>query len=498
MFKSIKFLAVCAIALFAASCNGDGPNNGGGGNVPQEGFHVTLSADTIYANGTDVAEFAAYYNGTKLNADEVKVYNAADNSESTLLNDLKFSTATPGEYRFVFTYTAVADAVDTEFKSDEFIIYAIAEANVESIKGEKGLSVRATTTLLQVNQSITFVIRYDGDVLTSLNNIFICDAETDAKLTTGTKVVNASDGTPYTLLTYTPTKAGSYSVYVDGGALYGKSYSLSFKAVDYDIPARPADPQPNNTSFKRRSLIMQFTGLNCSNCPYVRTAMESVFAEEKYKDTAVHTAIHGASWSPDKSFVIYHDNNLDLATALGINAYPTYWVDWIHQNNNKGLSGNITNIKKYLDIQQASPAKAGIAARMEYHRNKLLVRASVKTAVDGDYYVGAWLLENGLKGVQAGATDPAHDTHNNVVRVADSHPEGAGNWGYYGHPLGTLSKGDVADYLFEMEIANGWAASNCHLALFVAYYNSTTKSIEITNAVETKSLTSGVSFEYTE
>ena len=498
MFKTIKFLAISAIALLSASgCNNNGPDNGGGG-VPQQGFHVSLSADTIYANGTDVAQFTAYYNGVALSANEVKVYDVIDGEKSeevsAYIKNLGLSTTIPGEYQFVLTYTTAEE----EFASEVFAVYVIAEANVEVIPGEKGMSVRTTTSLLSVGESVTFVVRYDGEVLPSLNGVALYDVATNKPLTTGTKVVNAIDGTPYTLLTFTPTKAGSYSVYVDGGALYDKSYAISFKVVDYEIPARPADSKPMSTSFKHRSLIMQFTGLNCSNCPAVRSAMDSVFAEEKYKDTAVHTAIHCESYSPDRSFVIYHNDRLDLSSALGVTSWPTYWVDWVHTNGNQGINDNIKNIKKYLDLQQASPAKAGIAARMLWKRNTLVVRVSVKAAVDGDFYVGAWLLENGLKGTQAGTTNPAYMIHNNVVRIADSHIEGGGNWDYYGHRLGTLSKGDVTDYLFEMELKDNWAASNCHLAIFVSHYDSVSQKIEVTNAVETKNLNSGVSFQYAE
>lgn len=498
MFKTIKFLAISAIALLTACCNPDNGNEGGNDKVPQQGFHVSLSADTIYANGTDVAQFSAYYNGVALTAEEVMVYDVVDGVKSeevsTSIQNLQLCTTIPGEYNYVLTYTADEE----EHTSEVFTINVIAEANVEAIPGEKGMTVRATTSLLSVGESVTFVARYDGEVLSSLNGVTLVDTTTGKTLTTGTKVVNAADGTPYTLLTYTPTKAGSYSVAVNGGPLYGNSYAVSFKVVDYEIPSRPADSKPASTSFKRRSLIMQFTGLNCGNCPPVRSAMESVFAEEQYKETAVHTAIHCATYSPDRSFVIYHNNNLDLSTALGVTSWPTYWVDWVHQNGNQGITTNIKNIKKYLDQQQASPAKAGIAARMMWKRNTLVVRVSVKAATDGDFYVGAWLLENGLKGTQAGSTNPEHMIHNNVVRIADSHPEGGSNWSYYGHPLGTLSKGDVTDYLFEMELKDGWAASNCHLAIFVSYYDSKSKSVEVTNAVETKSLTSGVSFQYVE
>ena len=252
----------------------------------------------------------------------------------------------------------------------------------------------------------------------------------------------------------------------------------------------------NSQSFKRRSLIMQVTGLNGGACPYVRTAMESVFAKDKYKDTAVHTAIHCATYSPDRTFVIWHEyDKLDLASALGVNSFPTYWVDWVHQNSNRGLNDNIKNIEKYLDEQQNSPAKAGIAASVRTVGNKVNIQASVAAVADGDFYVGAWLLENGLKGTQAGSTNPEHMIHNNVVRIADSHPEGGSNWSYYGHPLGTLSKNTIAEYNFEMELKENWISDNCHVVIFVSYSDSKSKRVEVTNAIETKSLSEVVFFE---
>ena len=269
MFKTIKFLAISAIALLTACCNPDNGNEGGNDKVPQQGFHVSLSADTIYANGTDVAQFSAYYNGVALTAEEVMVYDVVDGVKSeevsTSIQNLQLCTTIPGEYNYVLTYTADEE----EHTSEVFTINVIAEANVEAIPGEKGMTVRATTSLLSVGESVTFVARYDGEVLSSLNGVTLVDTTTGKTLTTGTKVVNAADGTPYTLLTYTPTKAGSYSVAVNGGPLYGNSYAVSFKVVDYEIPSRPADSKPASTSFKRRSLIMQFTGLNCGNCPAV-------------------------------------------------------------------------------------------------------------------------------------------------------------------------------------------------------------------------------------
>ena len=149
MFKTIKFLAISAVALLTACCNHD---NGGdnGGRIPQQGFHVSLSADTIYANGTDVAQFSAYYNGVALTAEEVKVYNVLDGveseEESTSIKNLQLCTTIPGEYNFVLVYTTEEE----EHKSEVFTVYVIAEANVETIPGEKGMTVRTTTSLLSV------------------------------------------------------------------------------------------------------------------------------------------------------------------------------------------------------------------------------------------------------------------------------------------------------------------------------------------------------------
>ena len=58
------------------------------------------------------------------------------------------------------------------------------------------------------------------------------------------------------------------------------------------MPDAPEDPQPDNTSFVRRTLITQFTGLGCGYCPFMIAAMEDVRKSAEYADKSVLAACH--------------------------------------------------------------------------------------------------------------------------------------------------------------------------------------------------------------
>ncbi|MBR0336373.1 MAG: Omp28-related outer membrane protein, partial [Alistipes sp.] len=126
--------------------------------------------------------------------------------------------------------------------------------------------------------------------------------------------------------------------------------------------------------------------------------------------------------------------------------------------------------------------------------NMLLVRTSVKVNQDGEYFVGAWLVESGLYAQQSNYTDLKADyldIHENVVRIADSNPSGSN---FMGFSLGHIAKGESSDYLFVMELDRSWKVENCHLVLFVSTMSQNQQVL--TNVVKTTSLTSGVEFEY--
>ena len=444
------------------------------------GFKVEVSTNVISANGEDTAVFRALYNGEDVTA-EATLY---DNATDQPYESMSFSTYTSGIYQFYVIWG--------EHRSEVIDMQAVQAMDL-SDRDEQGLTVSLSTNLVQVGkQYAAFIVRYDGKVLepTEMEKVKIYNAETDNGVALEW-VVALYNGKEFVLPAYTANKAGKKSFWVGYKTKNTRETPVTITAVSSAIPARPVDPQPANTDFVHRTMFTQLTGTWCGWCPNMIEAFHIMFEDEQYKDKFVHTAVHGGD-----TFSVKLPNGRDLASILNTSGgYPYAIANLAYGlNTNNSVEGNISAIMGSIENTLKTPAYAGIAVRTELKDNILLVRASVKAAQDGEYYVGAWLVESGIYAAQSNYTDIKEDyidIHENVVRIADSNPEGNN---LFGHPVGFISKGDSADYLFIMDVDPSWNVENCHLVLFASTIQH--NQYTMTNAVKTTSLTSGVEFEY--
>lgn len=80
---------------------------------------------------------------------------------------------------------------------------------------------------------------------------------------------------------------------------------------------------------------------------------------------------------------------------------------------------------------------------------------TVKAAVDAEYRIGAFLLEDGIYGVQSGGSaEDWMNTHDGVIRYIDSQ---YGKDQYFGHSVGVVEKGCTADYVFDWDLDVIWS-----------------------------------------
>lgn len=487
IFNTFASFAILSMVLFGTtSCLygiGHDEEIGGGGAGNNEGLKVNVSTTVIYADGADMATFSATFNGETLTDGDVTFYNA-ETDELLNIIDMSFSTGTKGTTNIYLKYT---DSEGKEHMSEVFTIQAILEFDLSPIE-EDGLSVTASTRLLQLNNGSTvFIVRYNGTVVGAdeIGKVKCYDASNDTPVALTTTEITAEDGTLYQLLTYTPSEAGVRSFWFSYKTKNTLDTPIQIRTVDTPIPASPADTQPSNTSFVRRVMLQQFTGTWCGNCPAMIAAIENVYANEAYADRAIHVSIHASD-----EFEI---PGLNLSGRLGVGSWPTVKVDFAYTIQNYGVETNTVSIMSAINSACAARAKAGIAARTILKDNTLMIRASVKAAEQGEYFVGAWLLESGLYANQANSSGLIgdFDHHENVVRIADSR-EGSSN--FKGHSLGVLGEGERADYLFAMELDEEWKRENCHLVLFVSTIEHNEQVV--TNVARTTALTSGLSFDY--
>lgn len=483
-----SFVALC-VALMATSClYGKGFGEESGPMEDQSGFKAEASASVISANGDDVVTFRAIYNGEDVTS-EATLYDAGTNEA---LEGMSFSTIAAGVYTFYVTYG--------EYKSENIVITAVMDIDL-SDKEEKDLTATFSTNLVQVGKNYAaFILRYNGKVISAdeIKKVVVYNAADDSKIeideqnTIGSEfnyvAVKDENGKEFILLAYSPNNAGSKSFWFGYKTKNTRETPLTITAVTTNIPSSPVDAEPSNMNFKHRTLLTQFTGTWCGNCPYMIAAFHYLFEDERYKDKFIHTALH------------YKDEFglNDLANILNTTGnYPYVLMNLYTGIANYATETNISNLMGAIDTDQKTPARAAIAARTELKDNMLLVRASAKVSVTAEYAIGAWLVESGMYSPQSNYTsmkDDYLDIHENVVRIADSY--NAKEINYRGLSLGSINRGDKADHLFVMELDPSWNIENCHLVIFVSTRYGNNSSLQVTNVVKTASLTSGVDFEY--
>lgn len=278
---------------------------------------------------------------------------------------------------------------------------------------------------------------------------------------------------------FTATEVGEYKFYANYGTLttYSKSSDDNgyyvVKAINVAVPAAPVDPYPQSTDFVHRAFLTQYTGTGCGYCPLMIKVLRELSAERVIPEKAVHAAVHSYG-AGDPAYI----------NAPRVSNYPYLTVDLV-----QGFSAEqgAATLKNYVEIHSGGLAKASISVNPCYYVNEatLVVKVAVKAAEDGIFNVGAWLLEDGIYGQQSdykNVGDESYNTHENCVRIADS--KYSGTW--FGHPLGTLSKGGVAEKTFVMNINSKWKVENLHLAVFVSHGVANGSRLEYTvcNAVD--------------
>lgn len=230
---------------------------------------------------------------------------------------------------------------------------------------------------------------------------------------------------------------------------------ITVRAISVAVPETVADPSASNTSFVHRAFLTQYTGTGCGYCPYMIKILKELMADNTIPDKAVLAAVHSYS-NADPAYI----------SAPKVQNYP-----YMHINFETGFSHSAGSAALYTLVNDcvSQDAKAGISVNPKLYETEgtLVAKVSVKAAVDGNYRVGAWLLEDGIYGQQSdydNIGDKSYNTHESCVRLIDSKYDGS----WCGKPLGTIKAGETADKTFVLDLKNAWKKENLHLAIIVS------------------------------
>ena len=290
---------------------------------------------------------------------------------------------------------------------------------------------------------------------------------------------------------FTTTQKGKYEFWAAYGTDYTETITITATEKQPDAPEAPGDDNPDKLNFKRRVLLIQFTGTGCGYCPAMTATLRQVMAEEYYAENAVLVAAHRYNNS-DPAYLY----GAALDQAMGVSSYPQLAVD-MHTRTGYTNYPSVTNM--ILNAINRVEARAGIAAVAEYDETNrtVSITATVKAGVKSEFRIGAWLIEDGVFGAQQnyGVAEGDFNIHDHCIRVADSKVTGSD---YSGHSLGEIEAGSTAERSFSIKIDSAWEAENCRLVLFVTSpeTNNYGKSyFYVNNAVEMP-LDGSIDFEY--
>ena len=315
--------------------------------------------------------------------------------------------------------------------------------------GNGGATLKADVQSVEVNNPITFTVTAeDGTDITAEATIY--DKTHD--------FVEVSNP-------YTPTEDGKYEFYAVAGNAITETIEVT---VLPSIPALPADTNEANTAFKHRILLVDHTGNTCGYCPKMMLALKEVSEtgdyHSKYYEAMAHTyAASDPATSAAANAVSSH---------YGVSNYPTLTYNFAYSTTS---SYNAEHIKSQIDAQWKESADAGIAASASLATKSVVVNAEVKAAVENEYRITAWLLEDGIVANQTNATEEWMNTHNNAIRQASTTSP------ISGHDLGTIKAGEKASLAMSLEIVGTkWNRDNFKVMVIASAKNDKGK-FEVVN-----------------
>lgn len=232
--------------------------------------------------------------------------------------------------------------------------------------------------------------------------------------------------------------------------------------------AIPADPYPSATDFSHKSLLMEHTGVTCVHCPLMVMSLRELASDENYSGSYTLVGLHAYDGDPMATALVKDVS----AKYRGQAGFPylsaNFKVDGYGSSENYKKTAD--NIRMLLDAEAASVVASGVSSSSLVADDRTIdLTLAVKAGEDGDFRVGAILVEDNIYMEQANShTDITGDadfsTHNNVFRtIVGRDTEG----GYTGIDLGHLIKGSSASTRQSIAVPEGWNLENCRFILYV-------------------------------
>ena len=272
----------------------------------------------------------------------------------------------------------------------------VVDKFVNRATSKNGLTIAATHNFVEVSEdaeptTIEFAVyNKDGQNVTANASVYVIEG------LSSTKVAGAK---------FTPSATGTYQFWASYGTDNTKADALLSVTAVSDIPAVPADEAPASKDFKRRTLIVQGTGVTCQYCPNAITALHNFFKNTANKDKAVLMALHTfTSGDP-----LWSNAAEKLRIQAGISSYPTLKLNF----DNNYLASGVSSDAFYNFLNNSIPeicqkgAESAIAVSTTYNEatGVISVAAKVKCDNPGSYKVNVALVQDNVFFQQSGTSN---------------------------------------------------------------------------------------------
>lgn len=267
---------------------------------------------------------------------------------------------------------------------------------------------------------------------------------------------------------FTAESTGIFKFFATKGSENSNYVTVNVMAV---VPELPADPQPENFAFNHRALLIDHTGVNCPNCPYMTDNLLALADTEYHKHYNEVTCHAGGYAAGDPA-------NSEAAEVVcmfqSISAWPTVLLNFYITElpNYANPAPFVREASQWLDAYiQEDGADVGITMATSGDTENVFCSAQLKAAKTNEYKVVAWLLENDIYSPnQAGATKEHHKIYNYALRnISGDYDRN----NITGDSIGTLEEGQTYDCSFTLPIAsNKWNHENLGVIIIVTAKDS--------------------------
>lgn len=327
------------------------------------------------------------------------------------------------------------------------------EAGKPTPKPSGSITLKASETAITIGETITFTVTdAEGKDVTAAAQVYDPDFN---------ELVNKK---------YTATETGTFEFYATCESEGSNTVVVKVMA---EMPEVPEDMDPENFKFNHRAVMVDHTAVNCGFCPWMTDYLIQYATTPNHKHYNEVTCHAGrlaggdpAASTAATTLMNYHSLYYEIGNPTLIFNFRSGKV-----GNEESYGPVKSNIDKVLaDYIKADGADVGISMTVEGDEDNILCAAQIKVAVDGSYYVNAWLLESDIYSPnQAYATKEEHKWYNFALR---NFSEDVTKTDIKGLAIGELKAGDKYNYACSIDIpSTNWDWENMGVLVVVSATN---------------------------